>query len=75
MKFKGHRLLASDGRCDSVGAPDDKHIGMSLTQVTEEGNSNAMDKMYFEKLLNDIEKKGAVVKQMTTDRLVQMRIF
>ena len=48
---------------------------MSLTQVTEAGSSNIMEKMGFIKVVDDIEKKGVKIKQITTDRHVQVRKY
>ena len=39
----------------------------SITQVTEAGNSNHMEKLGFQKTLNEVREKGIVVKQLTTE--------
>ena len=70
--------LSGDGRCDSPGHNakyltysfmdkiSNKVIAFSLTQVTEAGNSNRMEKVGFIKSLNLLKKKGIIPKQITT---------
>ena len=48
---------------------------MSVTQVTEAGNSNVMEILGFKKTLSDIEYKGVTLKRLTTDRHVQIRKY
>ena len=43
--------------------------------VTEAGNWNRMEKLCFQKTLNEVKEKGIVVKQLTTDRHVQIRKY
>ena len=40
---------------------------MSLTQVTEAGNSNNMEKLEFIKALNNLRDRNFQIKQITTD--------
>ena len=37
-------------------------IAFSITQVTETGNSNCMEKLRFQKMLNEVREKGLVKK-------------
>ena len=48
-------------------------MAMSLTQVTEAGNSNRMEKFGFIKLLTEIKSKHLSVKQLATDRHIQIK--
>ena len=50
-------------------------IAFSITQVTEVGNSNHMEKIEFQKTLNEVRGKGIVVKQLVTDRHMQIRNY
>ena len=72
--------LSGDGRHDSPGH-NAKYLTYSLmneqtneivafvvTQVTEAGNSNRMEKLSFTKALNEVKQKGICVNQLTTDR-------
>ena len=78
-------FLCGDGRCDSHNAKHltytladqctDKIIFMSLTQVTEAGNSNRMEKLGLQKVLADANEKGVNINQITTDRHVQIRKY
>ena len=43
-------------------------MAFPITQVTEAENSNRMEKLGFQKALNEAKEKGTVVKQLTTDR-------
>ena len=43
-------------------------IVFSITQVTEVGNSNRMEKLGFQETLNEVREEGVAVKQSTTDR-------
>ena len=77
--------LSGDGRCDSPGHnakyltysfmdKSTNKIGtFSITQVTEDGNSNRMEKMGFEKALKSLKDEGIIPEQITTDRHVQIR--
>ena len=47
----------------------------SLTQVTETGNSNIMEKMGFEKALKSLTDESIISEQITTDRHVQIRKY
>ena len=72
--------LSGDGRCDSPGYNAkyctyslydnniSKIIEISLTQVTEAGNSNRMEKYGLIKVLDKMAQKGIALKQITTDR-------
>ena len=62
--------LSGDGRCDSLGRnakyltysfmdkSTNKFGEFSLTQVTEAGNSNRMEKMGFEKALKSLKHEA-----------------
>ena len=43
-------------------------IAFSVARVKEAGSSNPMEKLEFQKTLNEVKEKGIVVKQLTTDR-------
>ena len=87
LKENGPCEVSGDGRCDSPGhnakyltytmldQATNLIIGMSLTQVTEAGNSNAMEKMGFIKVLSGLKKIGVAIKQITTDRHKQIRKY
>jgi len=79
--------LSGDGRCDSPGhnakyltysfmdKMSNKIINFSLTQVTEAGNSNRMEKVGFIKSLNFLKKEGIMPDEVTTDRHTQIRKY
>ena len=46
-----------------------------MTQVTEAGNSNNMEKMGFIKVLNKLKEKIDYNKQITTDQHKQVRKY
>ena len=81
------KLLSGDGRCDSPGNSakyltyslldqcNGKIIAMSVTQCTETGSSNKMEKTGFIKVLNEIDKKQIQVTQITTDRHIQIKKY
>ena len=76
--------LSGDGRCDSPGwnakyltyslmnQETNEIIAFSINPVTEAGNSNHMEKLGFQKMLNKVRGKGIVVNQLTTDRDMQI---
>ena len=79
--------LSGDGRPDSPGH-NAKHLTyslkdkstsrtatFSLTQVTEAGNSNLMEKMGFKKGLAFLKDQGIIAEQIRTDRHTQIRKF
>ena len=87
LKKKGPCKLSGDGRCDSPGH-NAKYltysmidqikstiINMSVTQVTEAGNSNRMEKMGFIKVLEELKEKGLNIEQITTDRHTGIRKY
>ena len=43
-------------------------IVFSITQATEVGNSNRMEKLGFQETLNEVREERVAVKQSTTDR-------
>ena len=45
---------------------------MSVTQFTECGNSNRMEKYGFQKVLHGMETRDINIKQISTDRQVQI---
>ena len=80
-------VFNGDGRCDSPGHNAkyltytflehsiNKIVAMSVTQFTECGNSNRMEKYGFQKVLPDMEARDINIKQITTDRHVQIKKF
>ena len=50
-----------------------KILAFSLTQVSEAGNSNQMEKMGFEKSLRLLKNQGIIPEQITTDCHIQIR--
>ena len=87
IKKRDSIQLSGDGRCDSPGhnakyltysfmdKVTNKIINFSLTQVTEAGNSNKMEKVGFIKSLDQLKKSGVVPNQITTDRHTQIRKY
>lgn len=79
--------LSGDGRCNSPGhnakyltytmldQASNRIIAMSIVQVTEAGNSNRMEKLGFTNVLEELERKKITVKQITTDRHVQIKKY
>ena len=79
--------LSGDGRCDSPGhnakyltysfidKSTNKIVTFSLTQVTEAGNSNRMEKTGFKKALASLKNQGINPEQITTDRHTQIRKY
>lgn len=79
--------LSGDGRCDSPGhnakymtysfmdRNTNRIATFSLTQVTEAGNSNRMEKMGFIKALTSLKTQGINPEQITTDRHSQIRKY
>ena len=86
LKQKGPCQLCGGGRCDNPGCnakymtysmldqETNNVISMSMTQVTEAGNSNNMEKMGFIKVLNELKEK-IEIKQITTDRHKQVKKY
>ena len=81
---QGTRKLSGDGRCKSlvrkpntslINQETNKIIAFSITQVTEARNSNRMEKLGFQKTLNEVREKRILVKQLTTDRHMQVREY
>ncbi|XP_057291350.1 uncharacterized protein LOC130613956 [Hydractinia symbiolongicarpus] len=81
-------VLSGDGRCDSPGHNAkyltyslfdqrlNKVTSVSLTQVTEaDGISNRMEKTGFIKVLGEVKYAGLKIKQMTTDRHLQIKKY
>ena len=50
-----------------------KITSMAVTQVSEAGNSNRMEKMGFVKVLSELKEKGMNIEQITTDRHTGIR--
>ena len=84
---QGPGRLSGDGRCDNPGY-NTKYLAYSLmnqetneiiailiTQVTEVRNSDSMEKLGFQKTLNEVREKGIVVKQLTADRHMQIQKY
>ena len=81
---QGTRKLSGDGRCKSlvrkpntslINQETNKIIAFSITQVTEARNSNRMEKLGFQKTLNEVRQKRILVKQLATDRHMQVREY
>ena len=82
----GGAKLAGDGRCDSPGhcakyglysfmdQDTGKILSFRITQVSEAGNSNRMEKCGFQLVLNSLKSK-IDIKQITTDRHVRVRKY
>ena len=82
---QGPCKLSGDGRCDSPGnnakyltssltnQETNEIIAFSINQVTEAENSNCRENLGFQKTLNEVREKGINVKQLTTDRYIQIR--
>ena len=80
-------FFSGDGRCDSPGHNAKyltysffdqctrKVTAFSVTQVNEAGNSNAMEKVGFKKVLSQLKDEGVQIQQLTTDRHVQVRKY
>ena len=78
-------VFSGDRRCESPGhnakyltytfleRSINKIVAMSLTQFTECGNSNKMEKYGFQKVFYDMEVRDVNIKQIITDRHVQIR--
>ena len=87
IKEGGNIDLSGDGRCDSPGhnakylaysfidKSTNKIVAFSLTQVTEAGNSNRMEKMGFKKALALLKNQGLNPEQITTDHHTQIRKY
>ena len=84
---QGSCKLSVDGQCDSPGynvkyltyslmnQKTNEIIAFSITQVTEIGNLNRIEKLGFQKTLNQVREKGIVVKKLTTDRHADLEIL
>ena len=81
---QGPRKLSGNGRCKSlvrrpntslINQETNKIIAFSITQVTEARNSNSMEKLGFQKTLNEVREKRTLVKQLATDRHMQVREY
>ena len=87
LQDKESCCFSGDGRCDSPGhnakyltysfgdQSSGKIIVMSLTQVTEAGNSNRMEKYGFIKAIDETKEKKLKIKQLTTDRHMQIKKY
>ena len=85
MKKHGVYHLSGDGRCDSpshnakyltyslMDKFTNRILAFSLTQVTETGNSNRMEKVGFKKVLSTTKGDGIIRSQITTDRHTGIR--
>ena len=77
--------VCGDGQCDNAGhcakygiysMPNQAtgHIlGHRLTQVTEAGNSNAIELFGFKRVLESLEQECVNISLITTDRQVSVR--
>ena len=50
-------------------------VAFAVTQVTEVGNSNRMEKVGFTKTLKDLQQKRICINQLTTDRHTGIRKY
>ena len=50
-------------------------VALVVTQVTEAGNFNRMEKLNFTKALNEVKQKKICVNQLTTDRHTEIRKY
>ena len=87
LKSKGPCCVSGDGRCDSPGhnakyltysmldQGTNNIVSMTVTQVTEAGNSNRMEKLGFIKSLEHLKSNNVIVSQITTDRHIQIRKY
>jgi hypothetical protein len=50
-------------------------VSLSITQVSEAGNSYRMEKLGFTKTLNDLYNQNVTIEQITTDRHKQIRKY
>ena len=50
-----------------------KIISMAITQLSEAGNFNRMEKMGFAKVLSELKEKGLNIEQITTDQHTRIR--
>ena len=79
--------LSGDGQCDSPGhsakygiysflnQSTNEIVSFRLTQVTEAGNSNAMEKFGMIKNLEYLRSRDVNVKQITIDRHISCRKY
>ena len=84
-KISGHCKFSGDCQCDTPGYNAKYGIYSAMNQATDEiaafrvthcieaGNSNRMEKFGFIAVMAELKEKGVQVKQMTTDRHVQVR--
>ena len=87
MRDSDRIMFSGDGMCDSPGhnakyltyslcdQTTEKIMFMTMTQVTEAGNSNRMEKFGLMKALAEAENKNINVQQLTTDRHIQVRKY
>ena len=85
MKKHGVYHLSGYGRCNSPGHNakyltyslmdkfTNRILAFSLTQVTEVGNSNRMEKVGFKKVLSLVKGDGIILSQITTDRHAEIQ--
>ena len=84
---QGPCKLSGDGWCDSPGynaknlsyslinQETNDIIAFSITQVTEAGNSNRIEKLGLQKTLNEVREKQILIKQLTADRHMQIQKY
>ena len=78
MKKKGHCRLSGGHNATYLTYSmfdqlKSKIISMAVTQVSEAGNSNRIEKMGFVKVLSELKEKGLNIQQITTDRHTGIR--
>ena len=80
-KLNGDRRLdspdhnAKDVTCSLMNQQTNEIVAFAVTQVTEAGNSNRMEKVGFTKALKEIKQKGSCINQLTTDRDTGIRKY
>ena len=87
LKHEEECKLSGDGRHDSPGhnakyvtyslmnQQTNEIVAFAVTQVTEAGNSNRMEKVGFTKALKEVNQKGICINQLTTDRHTGIRKY
>ena len=79
LYVRDYCYLSGDGRCDGPGhsvkyltslmldQATNTIVSMSVTQVTETGNSSNMEKLGSIKALNNLKEENLQIKQITRD--------
>ena len=87
LKNEGECKLSGDGRHDSLdhnakyvtyslmNQQTNEIVAFAVTQVTEAGNSNRMEKVGFTKALKEVKQKEICINQLVTDRHTGIRKY